>query len=170
MNSVELPSTVTDFLEEAGQDVGPAPGGEGVLVYDSEDGLLIRRHGEEIVIEEFSRGRVGRVQLRTEDIEAVSRYVVLRSGPAWRSRTRLPFLYTMRDPGQLPDGYEVRQESPRRFTLLWTREGRRCRAEDLDTGYVTELARALPHSLAAVVASLKDPDGQPAFPQTAAPL
>ncbi|WP_456789192.1 hypothetical protein [Cellulomonas sp. P5_C5] len=162
---VELPATATSFLLEAGLDVGPAPSGDGVLVYDSENGLIIRRDAETFVVEDFSRGHVGRVLLRTEERAAVSRYVVLWSGPAWRNRAGLPFLYTMRDPAQVPDGYEVRQSSPRRFTLLWSQDGRGCRAEDLDTGHVTALARALPHSLGDVVASLKAPGGWPVFPQ-----
>ena len=110
--------------------------------------------------EMFERGASNGLELITEELGAVERFLAVDHGQGWRYSRGLRRLVVAYGKEGLPPGYEVIDEGGM-STVRWSQDGRDCRAS---VRYdAVALARTLPFSVEEVIASFKDRKGRPVF-------
>ncbi|NAZ88127.1 hypothetical protein [Kineococcus indalonis] len=102
------------------------------------------------------------VDLRTDHLGALERFLVGRSGALWRSAHHLaPVLFaSFPEPGER---FTVEEGPERGVTLRWSEDGRGASASGIDRDGASFLALALAHPLEDLLAAYRDPRTGPAL-------
>lgn len=165
MTDIVIPDNLVHLVGEVQASVIPGPEGHGIDIGDSETSWIVQLDGATYTIERMSRGHLGLVELRTTDLDLVWIFLTLRFGFSWRWNAWRTFLHISPGESRVPANFTLTQDDRGRHTLAWEDDTGRRTATDLGLVNAVEVAWALPHSLDDVIASFKDLDGHPAFPQ-----
>ncbi|MBO0898951.1 hypothetical protein J1G44_06065 [Cellulomonas sp. zg-ZUI199] len=151
------PELLLSFVVEAG---GVAEQRGDVLHLRLDDvTLLVRADEGRYVVEHMERGVVEGTDLDTTSRHALDRFLVLSAGQSWRSRNRLR---PLRAPSGGISEVTVRADGPG-WSVDWADLEGPQHATLWSKFDAHELARALPHTLQDVAASIRDVDGRPLY-------
>jgi hypothetical protein len=136
---------------------------DGVFVGDTESGFLVVRAAEGFEIRPWHRGRFGAAELTGATQDVVEAYLAWEFGGTWRLLRGWSLLDLGPD-DTLPPGIAVTREPDGRDGVLI--EGTPpVHARGITRGLGAKLAHVIPVPLGDLVASMRHPDGLPAFPQ-----
>lgn len=128
-------------------------------------GLVISERDGTFEINSWERGAFDGLRLRGATLSVVETFLTMWYGDSWRMQQNWDVLRIAGSAKDLPPGFEVSQ-GPHGSGILTIHSVSPVRVDNLlHTRIAIELARALSVSLGDLIASYRDPNGLPAFPQ-----